>query len=211
MESWSNLTETLPTTSSDLVAYFNKPLEEDAKVPISRYHLSRLSTVGESAVRCSEEELLGIFRISEDEESDYIYTMIKAILLTGAPDSIDSRRSFVPFWDDNIGKIIRLAFTSIKSTRGDPPSTSMDSMTPDFGVLLGGVCTFRGEEMPPKFSGRHPKKKLIDKLTWTYDPAPWILGQYFNMVSRRVMMLIFFVSRLLRCRSPSNSRRYLPQ
>jgi len=49
-------------------------------------------------------------------------------------------------------------------------------LRPDYGFLPLGVCVFRGEERPPLFSGMHPKEELAAKLTWTYNPAPYLLG-----------------------------------
>jgi hypothetical protein len=47
----------------------------------------------------------------------------------------------------------------------------------DFGVLTDSICAFRGEEKVPRYHGPHPKGELIQKLTWMYDPTPYILGQ----------------------------------
>lgn len=44
---WFNLTTTLPTSSYDLVAYFNKSLKEDGKTPLSHYSMSALVSHGE--------------------------------------------------------------------------------------------------------------------------------------------------------------------
>ena len=38
---------------------------------------------------------------------------------------------------------------------------------------------------------KHPKNGLLEKKVWTYDPAPWILGQYFNL-ALYCNILIFF-------------------
>jgi hypothetical protein len=55
--------------------------------------------------------------------------------------------------------------------------TSTALLRLDFGVLIDGVCVFRGEEKVPRYHGPQPKDELIQKLTWMYDPAPYILGQ----------------------------------
>jgi hypothetical protein len=70
-------------------------------------------------------------------------------------------------------------------------STSTGSQKPDFAVLLEGVCAFRGEEKAPHCGGKHPKDELLEKMVWTYKPAPWILGQYFNL-ALYCNILIFF-------------------
>jgi hypothetical protein len=139
--------------------------------------MSTLISHGGPKIMCSERNLQRIFRSSEDEESDYIWTTLKATINAGAPDSDGSEALFHSFWDDNIRKIITLIDTPTKIIRGSNRGTSTHSQRPDFGILLQGACTFRGEEKPPRYTGRHPKDELLDKLTWTYDPAPWILGQ----------------------------------
>ncbi|KXS10369.1 hypothetical protein M427DRAFT_482572 [Gonapodya prolifera JEL478] len=48
---------------------------------------------------------------------------------------------------------------------------------PDFGYLLRHNCVLRGEEKPP-ISGDDPRRELVDKLVWTYDPAPYVFGYY---------------------------------
>ena len=36
---------------------------------------------------------------------------------------------------------------------------------------------FRGEEKPDSYLGLSPRVELTEKLVWTYDPAPYVLGQ----------------------------------
>jgi len=47
---------------------------------------------------------------------------------------------------------------------------------PDYGLILNHVCLFRGEEKSPS-SNEDPKSELRNKLVWTYDPAPYVLGK----------------------------------
>ena len=58
--------------------------------------------------------------------------------------------------------------------------TSTIFKRPDFALLTGGFCAFRGEEKAPGYSGTNPKVELIDKLIWTYDPVPYVLGEFFS-------------------------------
>ena len=171
--------------------YFKKPLEEDEKMPLSHYNMSALVSHGQPEIRCSEGDLRRIFRFSEDEESDYLWTILKATLVTSAPDKDGTEASFISFWDDNIRKIITHMVTPIKIIRDRSRSTSTASQRPDFGVLLEGVCAFRGEEKAPHYGGKHPKDELLEKMVWTYDPAPWILGQYFNLALYGNILIFF--------------------
>jgi hypothetical protein len=98
---------------------------------------------------------------------------------TPAPDSGGTEMSFIGFWDNNI---ICAILPPSKTIRNSNRDTSTGLLRPDFGVLTQGICIFRGEENSPTCSGDHPKRELIDKLTWTYDPAPCILGEYFNAI-----------------------------
>lgn len=162
------------------MAYLNKPLEEDEKIPLSSYSMSALLSEGEAKIRCSKGDLQQVFRLSEHEHSYYLWTSLTATILTGAPDSNGTESSFHSFWDDNIRKIINQILIPNQTVRDSNHGTSTASLKPDFGVLLEGVCAFRGEEKAPHYSGNHPKQELLDKLVWTYDPAPWILGQYLS-------------------------------
>jgi hypothetical protein len=81
--------------------------------------------------------------------------------------------------------------TPTKIIRVSSWSTSAASQRPDFGVLLEGVCAFRGEEKTPHYGGKHPKDELLEQMVWTYDPTPWILGQYFNLALYSNILIFF--------------------
>jgi hypothetical protein len=93
------------------------------------------------------------------------------------PDGDSTEALFHSFWDNNIRQILESVFLASKTIRGSNMHTSTGLLSPDFGLLLGGNCVFRGEEKAPQYSGRHPKEELIQKLRWTYDPASYILGR----------------------------------
>jgi hypothetical protein len=165
------------------MAYFNKPLEENEKVPLSHYCMTTLISRGEPNIMCSEGDLQRIFRVSENE-ADYLWTILKMAIVTGAPDGDGTKASFISFWDDNIRKILSATFAPNRVARDSNREMSTRHQLPDFGFLKkNDVCIFRGEEKPPHYSGKHPKDELFKKLKWTYHPAPWILGQYFNATS----------------------------
>ena len=124
------------------MAYLNKPLEEDEKVPLSHYSMTTLVSRGEPTIVCNERDLQQIFRSSEDEEADYLWTILKPAIASSAPDSDGTEESFHFFWDDNIRKIIAAIFAPDKFiNRG----TSTAFQRPDFGVLHRGVCISGGK------------------------------------------------------------------
>jgi len=180
---WSNLTTILPTSQHDLMAYLNRPLKESDKVPLSHYSMTTLVSRGEPKIMCSESDLQRIFRSSEDEEADYLWTILKMAIVTSAPDSDGTQASFISFWDDNIRKIISAIFTPSKIIRENNRGTCTALQRPNFGIVQRGVCAFRGEEKAARYAGKHPRDELFDKLVWTYYPAPWILGPCFNLTS----------------------------
>lgn len=51
------------------------------------------------------------------------------------------------------------------------------SLYPDYGFLINQFCVFRGEEKGPE-NFTDPRKELMDKLQWAYDPAPYVFGYY---------------------------------
>jgi hypothetical protein len=165
------------------MVYLNRPLKESDKVPLSHYSMTTLLSRGEPRIMCSESDLQQIFRSSEDEEAEYLWTILKPAIATGAPDSDGTKASFISFWDDNIRKIISAIFSPSKIIRDNNRDTSTGLQRPDFGIVQHGVCAFRGEEKAVRYGGKHPRDELFDKLVWTYHPAPWILGQYFNVTS----------------------------
>jgi hypothetical protein len=48
-------------------------------------------------------------------------------------------------------------------------------MRPDFALLVQNVCVFRGVEKGPE-NREDPRAELVDKLSWVYKPAEYILG-----------------------------------
>jgi hypothetical protein len=88
---------TLPTSQSDLMAYLNKPLEENEKVPLSQYSMTTFLSRREPTIMCTESNLQRIFRCSEDKEADYLSTILKMAIVTGAPDGDGTKASFISF------------------------------------------------------------------------------------------------------------------
>jgi hypothetical protein len=174
---WVQRIGILPPTIAELVAYLGEPLQKIDKIPIPNHEMRMLVMPrGDPKYSCSQVDLEQLFRCSEDEEADLIWTILKVAVTNNAPDYDGTELSFISFWDDNIRRIFACVISPSKIIRDSSRSTSTLLKRPDFGLLMNGVCTFRGEEKPPVFNGSHPRDELIKKLSWTYDPAPYILG-----------------------------------
>jgi hypothetical protein len=126
---------TLLTSSHNLMAYLNKPLKEDEKVPLLHYPMTTLVLHGELTIACSEHNLQQIFRSSVDKEADYLWTILKPAIASSALDSNGTEESFHFFWDDNIHKIIAAIFAPDKFIRGGNQGMSTAFQRPDFGIL----------------------------------------------------------------------------
>ena len=110
-------------------------------------------------------------------EQNILPTVIYRALLFAPPDGDSTKASFHSFWDDNIRWILESVFMTSTTIWDSNMHTSTCLLGPDFGLLPGGNCVFRGEEKPSKYSGRHPKEELMQMLRWTYDPASYIVGR----------------------------------
>ena len=78
--------------------------------------------------------------------------------------------SYISFWDQNIRYLLTFVLNG-QAIQGSNQNTSTALQMPDFGLLVNGICIFRGEGKVPSYSGKHPRLELFDKLTWTYDPT----------------------------------------
>ena len=118
-----------------------------------------------------------LFKSTETDRAEYIFgTTVYRALMFAPLDGDGTEALFISFWDDHIRRMLENVLRPSKIIWGDM-HTSTGLLEPDFGVLLRGNCVFRGEENAPIYRGTHPKEQLIQKLRWTYDPAPYLLGQ----------------------------------
>jgi hypothetical protein len=189
---WAEPISPLPQLG-DLAAYIEGPLEDDNKIPISHDIMNDLLSLQEPRSMCTPNEVQQLFRSSEDEKAGYILTIVSAALNFFPPASDSTENAFIVFWDMNIRNIVDAVITG-RPIRDSNEMRSTALMRPDFGFLINGICAFRGEEKAPVFTGRHPKTELFEKLTWTYDPAPYILGQCFRATCPRPLTDIHSLS-----------------
>jgi hypothetical protein len=184
MEAWSAPIKTLPGDIFQLLLYVSKDLTEDEKVPLSHCEFSRLLSQGVDEKNiCSEADLEQLFRPSEDENADYLWSIyLFPTIHRSPPDESGTEASYISFWDRNIRDILAAIITEgqTRCIRDGNQDTSTILQRAGFALLTGGICAFRGEEKPPVYSGTHPRDELTEKMVWTYDPAPYILGRPFS-------------------------------
>ena len=175
LQRWARPIWPLPLLEN-LPAYIEAPLAEDAKIPISQELWASLLLQKEPRWICSQDVIQRLFRLSETEQAEHIWTIVNPAFTFAPPDNDGTKSSFHSLWDRNIRQMLEAVILQGKVFRDSNEHTSTGLFRPDFGLLVAGNCSFRGEEKAPGYSGKHPKDELIDKLTWTYDPAPYILG-----------------------------------
>lgn len=154
---------------------------------------------------CTEQDALSLFTVTDDEKAESIWDILWTAIRKSPPDDNTSENGFISFWDDNIRYIIMIAIVGTV-IRDSNRNMSTGLQRPDFGLLMGGICTFRGEEKPTVYDGRHPRDELVEKLTYTYSPAPYIIGQAQIYVNHKADCNLL---RLLRHWSPDDCRSYI--
>jgi len=168
---------TLPLVD-ELSSVLDEDLSDDEKVPLTRSAFNvLLSKPSDFRDICTEEHLHVLFRVSEEETSHSLSApFYNAVLLPPPPDT-GTEASFIPFWQDNIGRIMEQLIPDGCSIRDSSYHTSTRKLRPDYGFVLKNVCPFRGEEKSPS-NPDDPREELYSKLAWTYYPAPYVFGYY---------------------------------
>jgi hypothetical protein len=165
VQRWAQLTLPLPPLD-DLATYIQGCLAEDDKIPLSEYFMMQLMSVQVNPrAMCNLNNVKRLFRLSEDEQVDVLWTIMKSSLTFSPLDNDSTESAFHTFWDNNITKLLEVAIPC-RTICDSNKQTSPAHLRPDFGVLIDGICAFRGEEKGPRYHGPHPKGELIQKLTW---------------------------------------------
>ena len=195
VETWSTPIQTLPGNVLELLVYVNRDLMEDKKIPLSHCQFMRLLSqeVDKKSI-CSKADLSQHFRHSEDENAGYLWeSYLRSTIYRGPPDENGTEASYISFWDRNMRDILAAIITKgqTRCMRHSNRDASTIFKRPDFSLLTGGFCAFRGEEKAPGYSGTNPMVELTDKLIWTYDPAPYVLGKLFSLNALALFALLF--------------------
>jgi hypothetical protein len=191
VEKWSQPSPTLRL--QDLHTYLRRPLEEDEKIPISQKVFDRMSNSSSSVPPESvstAEELATLFRVSTDEWAGDVETLFVYAVNKKCPESGTEDR-FHSTWDQNISDILTLILSYAQPIRNSNRNASTALKLPDYGLLVKNHCIFRGEEKGSYTSG-HPARELVDKLKWTYDPLPYILGSSCILLSLKAYLCICY-------------------
>ena len=178
---WLSPLESFPSHIEELKAYLATPLRDEEKIPIIQRYMDKLVTHGYAHIECNESDAEKLFRISNEEDVYTSHNFFTAVQ-DAPPPSDGSESSFIYFWDNNIRRLFEAIFPEGKAVRDTNHGTSTRLCRPDFGFLIDGVCVFRGEEKQPGFTGTHPRDELIQKLDWTYNPAPYVIGHHISLI-----------------------------
>ncbi|KAH9104952.1 hypothetical protein LEN26_000452 [Aphanomyces euteiches] len=173
------------TLSSALVENFDKQWLHGI-VQFSENDLPNVSELekiasGSLRIRISLGDPAGLFADINAPERPPAELIAQQALFHESPVG-DTESSFHHYWDNIISDTLYLLFRGIgaKINRYDKNSTATSTYRPDYVFLLFNVCVFRGEEKMDEVDAEVPRNELIDKLQWTYDPAPYIFGYAVN-------------------------------
>ena len=94
---------------------------------------------------------------------------------------------FHSFWDANICSILELLIPQGEAIRNSNRQTATKNLRPNFGFIIEKICSFRGEERGPE-NHTECRSELVEKLTWDYYDAPYMLGTWLGSNSFRHLM-----------------------
>ena len=160
----------------DLAQYLNGPLSNEHKIPVSNHYMAAITQSGVDPEALSRAEAEALFRASEHETAGFATIFVKPVIAFPPLEDTGTESSFHSFWDQNIRNFLTCILKA-RAIRDGNERGSTPLQRPDFGLLVNGICIFRGEEKAPSYSGKHPKTELLEKVTWTYGSAPYLLGK----------------------------------
>ena len=168
----------------ELSHFLDRPLHERAKIPLDQYGFDALITgPNQLSDRIGQKDISALFRIDSRERADGLCRLFSSGLMKSPPNDDATEYAFVTFWDTNIREIMEALIPGGVSIRDSNRHTSTATQLPDFGFLYLNVCPFRGEEKSPS-NKDDPRAELSEKMTWIYDPAPYVLGKLLSLTLR---------------------------
>jgi hypothetical protein len=174
---WLPEVKSLPN-ATELRRFLDEPLHERAKIPLDRFaYECFITSVHETSDVIGRDDINMLFRIDDHERADGLCCTFYLAIMDSPPGNYATEGTFVSFWDGNIRNIMETLIPAGTSIRDRPTSQH-----PNFGFLYFNTCPFRGEETSPS-NTRNPRAELADKMTWTYDPAPYVLGKLFRFMA----------------------------
>ncbi|GBC04666.1 hypothetical protein RclHR1_00580031 [Rhizophagus clarus] len=169
---------TLPEVER-LKDFIDEELPEDMKIPLTKREFDTL--ISDDLIDgCSPDHLEILFRVSETESAlKLFFSMLAAPIFHKTPLVDGTEYSFIGFWDNNIRNPLEHLIPDCLSIRNSNKRTNARDDRPGYALILKNICLFRGEES--SFTNiENTKSGLRNKLEWTYDPAPYVLGYYAN-------------------------------
>ena len=166
-------------TESDIRRTLNTPLTNEEKIPITQMEYGDLlrTNLSNQEELLTAENLDTLFRVSNEDSASMLYKHIWVRIINNNPHAYGTESSFHSFWDDQIGRTLRLILNGT-FIRDSNHETSAGLLRPDYGFLLRGHCLFRGEEKPPGTREAPLVEELKNKIVeWTYSPLDYILGE----------------------------------
>ncbi|KAG9293435.1 hypothetical protein G9A89_009159 [Geosiphon pyriformis] len=151
---------TLPTLT-DLIAYLDQPLPDDMKILVTQSEFDRFIS-NDVMEYYSKKQLETLLEVNENQSSFRILYEIVDKIIFGKPlwaNPIEN--AYITFWDNNIRASIEFFFMEKMKT------VNQFEIHEDL----------EGEE---KFSAsiEDPRAELENKLDWTYEATPYVLGYY---------------------------------
>jgi hypothetical protein len=177
---WLGEVRSLPPVA-DLLRLLDTPFDGRAKIPLDRYRFEAFVSNPLQLSDSIQREDVEI-RIDDHERAESLYGLFYAAVMNNPPNNDATESAFHSFWDHNIREIMEALIPGGISIRDSCQHTSTDSRRPDFGFLYLNVCPFRGEEKSPT-NTEDPRAELREKMAWTYDPAPYVLGKPFRFTT----------------------------
>ena len=171
IDHWSPDRTTLPLVHA-LSEFLDAPLHERAKIPLFQYRF-------DSLISHFLKDWIGkedLEKLADQEDAEEIYRWVSSVLDDKPPCDGENLHSYIPFWDSNIRKIIQVLVPG-RFIRDGCCHSSAANQKPSFGFLYHGIRAFRGEETANYLDD--PRAELSGKMTWKYEPAPYVLGKFF--------------------------------
>ncbi|CAG8645113.1 8587_t:CDS:2, partial [Paraglomus brasilianum] len=163
--------------ASELHGIITQPLPQELKIPILQHEFNTFLS-NDYQNPCLHDDLQTIFQVSDSNTAIALsYNVLSAAIIGNPPSNVMTEYNFVSFWDANIRKFIEAYFPTGITIRNSSQHMSTSGKRPDFGFIINTVCPFRGEEKAPN-NPENPRAELVNKIDWTYDPVPYVIGYY---------------------------------
>ncbi|PON88061.1 Protein kinase-like domain containing protein [Trema orientale] len=165
-------------TLFELSWYLQEPPPEELRFPL-RKDVYRDLPQGKDLFFTISNELLDCRTLTYDILSPILRTNPS---LTSSTST--GRDSFIGLWDDCINRIVS-KFCSVEMVNVRKPTNNLSSTEvlqdqwPNVTGFVRSFCLWRGEETDQLREGQiDPSNSIVEKLLWTYQDLPYILGYY---------------------------------